>query len=1029
MNKQLIIILFSVLLLSISSLGAVPPNPANLASPSSGATGMWPLSVMWTDGGGGTTGYDLYLGTTNPPAFFRTQGYSAFNSYVDYDYNSPFGETYYWRVVPFNEDGHTPIDDCPVWNLTLTDGNVSLTSPSEAATNVALSNIEFIFNRGFWTMGGANYPSQKISIGTSSGAADLVNLQPPTSEDHIGGHYIYTGTLDYSTTYYWSVTTTYNLGVNAGYSIQSLEGSFTTRADPTITSFPYIVDFNDDWYNPVDWKFYWGALSNPSVLVEQPYSGNWYIQEWLNDWSTNNLSMCYNIYGNNNSGWFISPPLDIPGDDYQVSFDVAYMKYYETTTAMTNGGDDKFVVLVGDGNTWTPANAIRQWDNSGSPYVLNDIALTGEKVIVPIGSAGVKKIAFYAGSVTANADNDLEIDNIEVRQSTVPAVISVTPNTWNFGSTFTYMNNNKRFKIMNEGLTPLYISSINVSGTYYALVGEFTPITLGLGEATTFTVNYNPTLAGSHNGTVTINDNRAQTTIQLSGECNNAGIYSFPYLNDFEGTIDGWSILDINHDGFMWYLSDEGMNGLSARIPGNWDYPTIPSNDWFISPPLYLTAGTTYEFKYSYGTGNASGFSESMRAKIGTSPTPEGMTVLLADYPTITNMYTTAMGMGTFTPSTAGPYFLGFQGYSNPDGAQVDIDDVRITTPGYDVVTLNGTIWWAGNLFDLPILYNPLTGLPQSTRLEFPPVAGNPTVNITAEWNPTDVSLPNPGLVFTISATPPNLAGTTITVIHNLGFIPSQIAFRVLPAGFTVQNNPDDGSWTTTQLTVTVPAGKAAGDFQVVLPQAEDQTLPIELSSFTAVLNAENNVSLSWTTQTETNCLGYYIYRYQEDNVSQAIAISPLIQGTNTSQTSHYIFVDNEIPENGLYYYWLMSVDMSGSSCYHGPISVNVLNQDNPENPPEIIRVTGLNSVFPNPFNPTTTISYSLANASDVAIRIINRRGQIIRTIRYDNMNPGDYNTVWDGTDEHNRECASGLYFIQLEAGWKRFTRKAILMK
>jgi hypothetical protein len=139
--------------------------------------------------------------------------------------------------------------------------------------------------------------------------------------------------------------------------------------------------------------------------------------------------------------------------------------------------------------------------------------------------------------------------------------------------------------------------------------------------------------------------------------------------------------------------------------------------------------------------------------------------------------------------------------------------------------------------------------------------------------------------------------------------------------------------------------------------------------------------------------------------------------------------VDSEIPENGIYYYWLMSMDMSGSSCYYGPISMNVLNQDNPENPPEIVRITGLNSVFPNPFNPTTTISYSLANASDVAIRIINRRGQVIRTIRYGNMNPGDYNAVWDGTDEHNRECASGLYFIQLEAGWMRFTRKAILMK
>src|SRR5512133_2225920 len=106
MKRQLIVVMFIVLLLGTVNLQAVPPNPVNLASPTSGATGMWPLSVMWTDGGGGTTGYDLYLGTTNPPAFFRTQGYSDFSSYVDYDYNSPFGTTYYWRVVPFNGDGY-----------------------------------------------------------------------------------------------------------------------------------------------------------------------------------------------------------------------------------------------------------------------------------------------------------------------------------------------------------------------------------------------------------------------------------------------------------------------------------------------------------------------------------------------------------------------------------------------------------------------------------------------------------------------------------------------------------------------------------------------------------------------------------------------------------------------------------------------------------------------------------------------------------------------------------------------------------
>ncbi|MCD4829353.1 MAG: T9SS type A sorting domain-containing protein [Candidatus Cloacimonetes bacterium] len=86
-------------------------------------------------------------------------------------------------------------------------------------------------------------------------------------------------------------------------------------------------------------------------------------------------------------------------------------------------------------------------------------------------------------------------------------------------------------------------------------------------------------------------------------------------------------------------------------------------------------------------------------------------------------------------------------------------------------------------------------------------------------------------------------------------------------------------------------------------------------------------------------------------------------------------------------------------------------------------------SNFPNPFNPTTTISFDLpaGNVGDAEIVIYNLRGQIIREYPVAN---NQSSIVWDGTDESNQPVGSGIYFYQITAG-KDFsqTRKMLLMK
>jgi hypothetical protein len=93
---------------------------------------------------------------------------------------------------------------------------------------------------------------------------------------------------------------------------------------------------------------------------------------------------------------------------------------------------------------------------------------------------------------------------------------------------------------------------------------------------------------------------------------------------------------------------------------------------------------------------------------------------------------------------------------------------------------------------------------------------------------------------------------------------------------------------------------------------------------------------------------------------------------------------------------------------------------------------TGLNANYPNPFNPSTTISFNLSNdnaLSPVTVDIYNIRGQHVRSLVHGILTPGEHSVVWNGTDDNGREAGSGIYFYRMRAGDFSETRKMILMK
>lgn len=88
-----------------------------------------------------------------------------------------------------------------------------------------------------------------------------------------------------------------------------------------------------------------------------------------------------------------------------------------------------------------------------------------------------------------------------------------------------------------------------------------------------------------------------------------------------------------------------------------------------------------------------------------------------------------------------------------------------------------------------------------------------------------------------------------------------------------------------------------------------------------------------------------------------------------------------------------------------------------------------LHGNYPNPFNPETTISFSIQTESNVSIEIFNVKGQKVKTLTNDTYTSGMHSIVWNGSTDLGKKASSGIYFYRLNAGSYSSTRKMALLK
>ena len=214
----------------------------------------------------------------------------------------------------------------------------------------------------------------------------------------------------------------------------------------------------------------------------------------------------------------------------------------------------------------------------------------------------------------------------------------------------------------------------------------------------------------------------------------------------------------------------------------------------------------------------------------------------------------------------------------------------------------------------------------------------------------------------------------------------------------------------------------------------DDQTLPVELSSFTAVYTINEagygNVTLNWTTASETDVIGFNIYRNIGETYGPSDIInSEIIKGNGTTTLMHtYSFKDEEADVFTSYHYWLEVVNLGGMNDIYGPIEYKSIDIDGNG---ELNIITGnLNPCYPNPVQPGDEIRFKFmvggleGNTKYVELKVYNVLGELVAEIVNENRLVNEYTETWSPRNLH-----PGVYLYQLKTDNFNEVKKMVIVQ
>ncbi|MCD4818067.1 MAG: carboxypeptidase regulatory-like domain-containing protein [Candidatus Cloacimonetes bacterium] len=180
----------------------------------------------------------------------------------------------------------------------------------------------------------------------------------------------------------------------------------------------------------------------------------------------------------------------------------------------------------------------------------------------------------------------------------------------------------------------------------------------------------------------------------------------------------------------------------------------------------------------------------------------------------------------------------------------------------------------------------------------------------------------------------------------------------------------------------------------------------------------DNFYNLSWQTPetSESTLIGYNVYA-TFNQIAQVEANITTYYGVDLpgdEEADVYIFV-TALYENP-----------DGESVHSNIVTCGIATES-PQNQTNFI--TSLKNNYPNPFNPETEISFSLADQGKVKISIYNIKGQKIKTLIYESLPIGEHSIVWNGKDSKENPVSSGVYFYRMKTSQYQKINKMLLLK
>jgi hypothetical protein len=225
---------------------------------------------------------------------------------------------------------------------------------------------------------------------------------------------------------------------------------------------------------------------------------------------------------------------------------------------------------------------------------------------------------------------------------------------------------------------------------------------------------------------------------------------------------------------------------------------------------------------------------------------------------------------------------------------------------------------------------------------------------------------------------------------------------------------------------------KAWNDSWSPIPTTVIESHPtIGQRSISATVDSNNVIHLAYDrdmASDTTYSLDEIVYTYSADG---GMNWSPRVAVNRSSYDGGYVTVANRVRRAyGIDIAWRESQDsLVGDQTVTAMISANVpyslINSVDGETPMTYETLSN----YPNPFNPQTTLEFSIPERSWVRLVIFDGAGRQVKTLVSEERSAGHYRDFWDGTDAHGQRVASGVYFLRLSTSASVQTVKMILLK